>query len=226
MEFIIFALLLISLLRIVSWSGDCPCSIEDLGRVLMDLGRHSSFEYRNRGVLSDGYYDDALDSMNDQAVYLVLSDTRTASSRIISMFTKNRFNHISLSFDYRLSTTVSYNGGNNRYSPGLNPETVGDLLRTEDSAVLIYRLEVSKEQKMKILKMIRDIDDEGSSYNILGLVLNRSIRPNIMYCSQFVYGLLRDSGAQYFTVGDKGTVKPSDFIELDYRRDLQFCYEL
>jgi hypothetical protein len=201
------------------------CSVRDFGEVIMDLGKHSSFKYQNQGVLKDNFYNTVLDTMNDEAVYLILSNTRTASSKIISLFTENEFNHVSLSFDYELNSIVSYNGGNKRYLPGLNPEKVDDLIKAEDSSAFVYRLEVTTEQKMAILNKVRDIDNEGSSYNMLGLILNKSIKPNIMYCSQFVYTILKEAGAQYF-IAKNETIKPSDFIEQDYRRSLKFCYEL
>ena len=222
---LIICLFILSVLMITAPKETSVCSIRDFGEVVMDLGNHSSFRYQNRGVLNEHYYNTVLESMNDEAIYLILSNTRTASSRIISLFTENEFNHVSLSFDYELNTLVSYNGGNKRYFPGLNPEKVDDLVKAENSSALVYRLEVTPEQKMAILNKVRNIDNEGSSYNILGLVLNKSFKPNIMYCSQFVYKLLAGAGVQYF-IAENNIIKPSDFIEQDYRRSLKFCYEL
>jgi hypothetical protein len=60
---------------------------------------------------------------------------------------------------------------------------------------------------------------------MLGLVINQSYKPNIMYCSQFVYNMLETAEAVYFH-SDAMTIKPTDFIEKDYHRKLEFVEEL
>ncbi|MGF7012142.1 hypothetical protein M2146_002696 [Lachnospiraceae bacterium PF1-22] len=50
-------------------------------------------------------------------------------------------------------------------------------------------------------------------------------QPNIMFCSQFVYTMLKCAGLQYFEMRP-AQVKPSDFVELDYHRKLEFAYEI
>jgi hypothetical protein len=72
---------------------------------------------------------------------------------------------------------------------------------------------------------VEEINREGNAYNMLGLVLKYSHKPNIMFCSQFVYRMLQIAGLAYFNK-DNGKVRPTDFIELDYYRNLQFVYEL
>ena len=200
--------------------------IMDLHFILRNLKNHNSFQYINRNALSETFHKDAMYSMNDAAVYLLLSDTKTPASRFLSYFTKDRYNHISLSFDAGLKTIVSYNGGNSRFLPGLNPENILDLLSGQNSRVLVYRLKLTTEQKRDIFNRVIDIDEKGSSYNIIGLITRKSHKPNIMYCSQFIYNLLRGSGLQYFIVSERENIKPSDFIELDYKRYLDFCFEL
>jgi len=86
-------------------------------------------------------------------------------------------------------------------------------------------LEVTRAQKQAIIDKVSNINSEGSSYNLIGLIFNKSMKPNIMFCSQFIYTVLKDSGAAYFAAG-KQPLKPSDFIELDYRRNLKFCFEV
>lgn len=220
--FIILAILLIS-----NTIFDFPyrCSIRDITEIANNIKSHNSFSYQNRKVLNDEYYKKALKNINDESIYLILSNTQTATSKFISIFTKKRFNHISLSFDYNLYTLVSYNGGNNRNPPGLNLEFKNDLVGEDCSSALVYKLRITQKQKMQMLNKVIDIDKVGSSYNLLGLIHNKSIKPNIMYCSQFVYKMLKESGIEYFSIGNN-KIKPSDFIEFDYFRNLEFCYEL
>jgi hypothetical protein len=66
---------------------------------------------------------------------------------------------------------------------------------------------------------------KGSAYNMIGLLVKRSYKPNIMFCSQFVYKMLKLARVQYFNKKD-GEVRPTDFIELDYYKKLHFEYEI
>ncbi len=76
-----------------------------------------------------------------------------------------------------------------------------------------------------MIQKIEQINKEGSAYNLIGLTLNVSIKPNIMYCSEFVYCLLDYADATYFDKND-AKVKPTDFVELDYYRKVSFEYEI
>ncbi|MBI9103576.1 MAG: hypothetical protein JEY99_14275 [Spirochaetales bacterium] len=206
-------------------NGTTALSMKEIRELLGDLSNHSSFQYINPGVLTEEYFQEATSTLEDEGVYIILSRTGSASSRIIALFTKQEFNHVSLSFDYDLNTAVSYNGGNNIYPPGLNPENIESFKRGKEASILVYRLQATREQKASMIDEIRRINREGSAYNMLGLVFKISIKQNIMFCSQFVYSVLRKSGAHYFKT--KATrVNPSDFIEMDYHRNLKLCYEL
>lgn len=200
-------------------------AVDKLKNIFTDLHRHSSIHYINNGTLTSDYFQAVEATLNNPYIYIVVSNTGSSASEIISLFTRKQYNHTSLSFDPDLKTIISYNGGENVYPPGLNPEMVEAFHKKDDASVLVYRLRTTYEQKRTILEQIRQINQDGSAYNIVGLVVKRSLRPNIMFCSQFVYQMLVNSGLSYF---DKraGTVKPTDFIELDYYKKLDFCYEI
>ena len=97
-------------------------SKEHLQEILHDLPRHSSFSYINNGSLTAEYFQKAAESFNDGFIYLVITQTKSASSEVIGLFTNRIFNHVSLSFDRDLQTIISYNGGEKIKPPGLNPE--------------------------------------------------------------------------------------------------------
>lgn len=200
-------------------------SPENLKTVLGDLHRHSVTQYINNGTLTDAYFERANASLDDPNIYIVISNTGSAASEIISVFTQKQFNHASLSFDSDLDTIISYNGGGNVYPPGLNPEILEQLHQKDDASIMVFSLPVTKEQKALILNKIAEINREGSAYNIVGLFVKRSYKPNIMFCSQFVYKMLKLAGAQYFDKKD-GEVRPTDLIELDYYKKLRFEYEI
>jgi hypothetical protein len=199
-------------------------SYSNFKEITDDLPKHDSFNYVNSGTLTEEYFLAAEKSLDDPGLYIVISNTGTAASEIISVFTQNQFNHASLSFDADLTTIVSYNGGVNVYPPGLNREMVDFLCMKEDASILIYKLPVTIEQKKLALDKIEQINREGSAYNMLGLVTGHSYKPNIMYCSQFVYKILELIGASYFKA--EGTIKPTDLIEKDYHRKLEFMKEI
>lgn len=194
--------------------------------LVAEIPRHGYIRYTSQYNLPNEFFalsHKAIDEDNN--LYIILSKTGSPASEVISLFTHNNFNHLSLSFDRDLKTMVSYNGGNNLQDPGLNIEDLNSLQQKEDSHVLVYSLKASKVQQLKILKQIKKINNEGSAYNILGLITSHSIRPNMMFCSQFVYSMLQEAGLTFFEALH-GEVKPTDFIEKDYQQKLKFEYEI
>jgi len=200
-------------------------SVSNMVNIVSDLPNHNSFRYINNGTLTPEYFEAARDSLDDQNIYIVISSTGSAASEIISVFTKKQYNHASLSFDLELKTIISYNGGDKLYPPGLNHEMIEFFNKKPDASVIVYRLEASRAQKERILSMVYEINEQGSAYNILGLVLKYSHKSNILFCSQFVYKMLKCAELEYFDKNE-ALVTPMDLVELDVRRKLQFAYEI
>ena len=200
-------------------------SISNIAEVIKDMPRHDSFRYINNGSLTQEYFDKARESLSDPNLYLVISNTGSAASDIISVFTGKQYNHASLSFDADLQTIISYNGGERMYPPGLNEEMLEYFAKTPSSKILVYSLACPVENKERLIEKIADINKEGSAYNMLGLVIKKSHKPNIMFCSQFVYKMLDFAGVGYFTKSD-GYVSPTDLIEQDYYKRLRFEKEI
>jgi hypothetical protein len=200
-------------------------SKENIDELKNDLPRHNSFRYVNKGSLTDEYFELAYSTLKDSNIYIVISNTGSPASEIISMFTGKQYNHASLSFDKELRTIISYNGGEKLYPPGLNMETIKYFNRKKDASVIIYSLEINIEKKRTIIDEIKKINGQGSAYNLFGLVLKHSFKPNIMFCSQFVYKMLRIVGVNYFEKED-GQITPTDLIELDYEKKLKYEYKI
>jgi hypothetical protein len=198
---------------------------DSLAEIARDIPRHSYTKYLNKGTLTEDFFRECESSLDDEHIYVVLSCTGSSSSELISLFTRKEYNHVSLSFDRELLTILSYNGGENVYPPGLNREYLDYFNRKKDASMLIYCLDAPKDKKRMVLEKIKEINRNGSAYNLVGLVTKVSVRPNIMFCSQFVYSILRYAGLVYFTE-KAACVKPSDLIERDYYRKLKFCYEI
>src|SRR5699024_9040631 len=120
---------------------------------------------------------------------------------------------------------ISYNGGENVAPPGLNQEQLENFNKKDDASIMVYKISAPKEKKQIAIDKIREINEKGSAYNLVGLVTKVSIRPNIMFCSQFVYNILKVAGLEYFQ-SSATKIKPTDLVEKDYYRKLQFCYEI
>lgn len=189
--------------------------------IIKDMPRHNVVEYINKDTLGEGYYKTAASSLDDGYIYLVLSSTGTAAGEMIRSVTKKDYSHISLSFDAELKTLLSYNGGNNLFSPGMNHELLKFFYKKKDANLLIYKIKATREQKQAALDEVGKIDREGSSYNLIGLLLPYSHKENIMFCSQFIYHILKKTGLAYFKK-EAHDVKPMDFVEMDFRRNLEF----
>lgn len=200
-------------------------SQDNLKEIIEDLPRHDSFRYINDGSLTEAYFQRAVQSLDDPFIYVIVSSTGSAASELISVFTQKQYNHASLSFDKELATIISYNGGERVYPPGLNQEMISFFNKKKDASILVYRLACRQAQKKKILDKVEEINQEGSAYNMIGLVTKYSHKPNIMFCSQFVYQMLKMAGLAYFDKKD-GRVQPTELIEMDYRRKLEFVYEI
>ena len=219
---IILAFLTALVFAVLVFLAATGLSPEDVGELLGALPRHNSFQYINRGSLPETWF--ARAALDEPHVYIVLSNTKSAASKVIARFTGDRYNHVSLAFDAALATLVSFNGGEGSEKPGMNPEKAAEQLKTPGSALAVYRLPVRAAQKQRMLAEIRRINAQGSSYNLLGLVTTRSARPNIMFCSQFVYAMLDSAGLSPFEKTG-GKVKPMDFVRLDREQRLALVYE-
>lgn len=172
-------------------------------------------------ILSKG----CLRVLNNGYLYLVITKSKSPSSEVIGLFTNRAYNHVSISFDRELQTIISYNGGDKLEPPGLNSEILKGLTRRNGSTVLLYRLPATPAQKKIILDKVYEINSEGSAYNLLGLLFKASYQPNIMFCSQFTYTMLELAGLNYFEKAATH-VQPTDFIELDYYRKLEYVTEI
>ena len=200
-------------------------SKDNVHEILQDFPRHSYTKYINKNTLTEEYFEECEKSLNDEHLYIVISSTGSPASELISLFTNKAYNHVSLSFDRDLKTIISYNGGENVSPPGLNVEQLEFFNKKDDASILVYKIAAPKEKKQLAIDKIREINETGSAYNLVGLVTKVSLRPNIMFCSQFVYNILQVAGLAYFQ-SPATKIKPTDLVEKDYYRKLQFCYEI
>lgn len=157
-------------------------------------------------------------------IYIILMDTKTIPSRIVSLFTMYRYSHVAISFDKKCDVIYSFG---RRYlywifNGGFVVENKdGNFFgKFKDTNCKIYEINVSKKQYDVLVKIINDMDKNRDiyKYDYFGIIL-RYLGLNITFknkyvCSYFVAKLLMDSGIYNFDK-DVSFVRPSDFDNMD-----------
>ena len=221
-EKITFQLLPFSFLLCLYYMLSDILTKEIIKSLIKEIPRHSPISYKKKNGFTPEFFEVISKEALSPYIYILISNTLSPANIVLSKFTNKTFNHVSVAFDRELKTLISYNGGEEyNDQPGLNQERLSHLLKNKNSEAYLYRYKVTNEQKEKMLEMITRIDREGSSYNSIMFIRRKPLKPNIMFCSQFLYLLLDHSGASYFQ-NPAEYVEPSDFVEQDYKRVLKF----
>lgn len=161
--------------------------------------------------------------INDRYIYVVLTQTGTRISKAIQRFTKDPYNHSSVTSDIELCEMFSFCRLNKH-----RPLPAGFMHEKVDCGVFemfnsipceIYGFKVSDEQLENYEKLINHfkLKTKLYSYNLLGLLtLALGIpfqRKTRFVCSQFVAYILSETGIASFDK-DVSLVKPEDFRHL------------
>ena len=138
--------------------------------------------------------------MQNKKIYIVLSQTGTWFSRAIKFFTKDPYNHASISLDKELTQMYSFGRKkvNNPLRGGFVREYTdkGVFAKFKDTKAMVVCLDVSEEQFRKISEKLYDMEQDPNKYkyNFRGLILGYmhlpSERRNRFYCSEFVRYIL------------------------------------
>lgn len=154
-------------------------------------------------------------------IYIVLTYTGTILSKIIKMYTRKEYSHVSISLDENLDSMYSF-GRKNAYNPfwgGFVRESTkfGTFKRFKRSKTKIYSLEVSDEDYSKIKNIIDEFNTNKDKYsfNVLGLIgvcLNYKVKKvNSFYCAEFVKYVLENTSIK-LNIPD--VVKVDDFEKI------------
>ena len=111
--------------------------------------------------------------MSDQKIYLLLTDTGSMLTRTIKLFTRKKYNHVSLAFDAELADTFSFGRkkANNPFIGGfIHEDVTSDFYSRAKCAV--YELTVSEKQAAVMRGYVSSFekDKEKYHYNLLGLL--------------------------------------------------------
>ena len=157
-------------------------------------------------------------------VYIVLTYTGTILSKIVKLYTRKEFSHVSISLDENLDEMYS-SGWLHPYNPvwgGFVHENrnKGTYKRFNKTKTRIYSIQVNDEQYESVKKVIKDIQDKNKvksyGFNVLGLFLvafnYRLKRERCYYCAEFVKECLDKSNIE---LGLQEIIKPEDFNKLE-----------
>lgn len=167
----------------------------------------------------------------EKQIYILLSHSGSILSKLINIYTKTNYTHVSLGLDRDLYELYSF-GRLKPYNPvvgGFIREDIlnGTYTRFPNTRCAIYLLTVTEEQYERLNEEIRKftLEQEKYKYNLLGLIgviLNRPIQREYSYfCSQFVSEVLTNSGIDIIQK-TPGLTSPLDFIECE---ELEIIYE-
>ncbi len=158
-----------------------------------------------------------------KSIHIVLTATGTLFSRCIGLYTKERYNHVSLCLDSKIHEFYSF-GRKIRWFPLYG----GFVIEHTDSGMYkafgntmcaIYRLDIEDHKFDQLEQAVSQfiMNKNMYGYNILGLfgvMMNRPMkRRNKYFCTQFVATMLYENGI--FDFGkDMSLVTPQDFYEI------------
>ena len=155
-------------------------------------------------------------------VYIVLTYTGTILSKVVKLYTRKEYSHVSISLDENLEKMYSF-GRENPYlilPAGFVHEgvDVGTFKRFKRTKTAIYSLQVSDEQYENLKKEIDKFnkDKENYDFNIMGLFTAmfrvKLRREKKLYCAEFVKVVLDDAGVE---TNLPNCVRPDDFKYID-----------
>lgn len=161
-------------------------------------------------------------------IYIILTHTGTALSKLIKGFTKDEFSHVSIALDIELKEMYSF-GRLNPYNPfwgGFVHEYIdkGTFKRFYKTRAKVYSLEITEQQYESIKSNIDQIKNNKENYkfNIIGLFaagFHKKIeKEKSFYCAEFVKYVMEKADIK---TDLPDIVKPEDFKNI---KELQEIY--
>ncbi|MGN1481462.1 hypothetical protein [Porcipelethomonas sp.] len=161
-------------------------------------------------------------------IYILVCQTGTKVAKILKMFTRKPYNHVSVSADPCLDEMYSFCRNNpSRPLPAtFNREVVGKgtLGKFNNIPCEVYRLPVTKKQKQLFENNIEYFKNnrEYFSYNCIGLGLIffhiAYKRKNKFVCSQFVGYIMEKSGIKLDIPKPFCLYTPEDFRHIGFAK--------
>ena len=160
--------------------------------------------------------------MKKKKIYIMYSYTGTILSRIIKVFTHEKYVHISISLDKKLKKVYSFGRQNPRwmFPCGFAMEDIQLISQVcKNTICQLYELEISQSSYYKLKKKIKKYIKHKNCYryNIKGLFhinFNKIYQRDTHFvCSQFIGKLFIDSDIYDFKK-DYSIIKPKDIVSI------------
>ena len=163
-------------------------------------------------------------------IYIILTQSGTEVSKMIKLFTKEKYNHSSICLDENFNEFYSF--GRKKIN---NPLIGGFVIENafthvfgkfENVPCMILKKEVTDEQYENLKEIINDFikNKDNYSYAFIGLALTDTrysiVNNSKFFCSQFVAKVLNDISIK--TPKSPEHMHPMDFTQVS---DTQIIYE-
>ena len=158
-------------------------------------------------------------------IYIILSYSGTFPSKIIKIFTRYKYSHVSLALNDNINKMYSF--GRKKVN---NPFNGGFIIETKKSSfykkfnktnctIIEIEIENNKYKELNSILNKYKKDIEIYRYDILGLFLRifkiKIQRKNYNICTEFVASLLREANIYNF---NKKIIKPKDFLDIPNKK--------
>lgn len=166
--------------------------------------------------------------MKNKNIYVIVTYTGTILSKIVRLYTRAEYCHVSVSLDKNLKEMYSF-GRLNPYNPfigGFVHESCeyGTFKRFKKTKAEIYSLKITEKHYNKIKKIVYSMEKSKKIYkfNTLGLFASafniKYESENSYYCSEFIKYIIENADNN---IKLSKFAKPNDFR---YISDLEFVY--
>lgn len=155
---------------------------------------------------------------NLRNIYLVQTKTGTLASRIINLFLREEYVHLSISLDSDLNQMYSF-GQVQSINPFVGGFQREDFTETalSLSSCKIHKVPVSKDTYKQITKRLESLENNSDNYhyNVLGLITAYFRIPwdrtYAFFCSEYISKLLTDTNVVKHQI-PHSTIRPEELI--------------
>ena len=154
-------------------------------------------------------------------IYIILTNTGTVISRIVKIYTRKKYGHVSIALDKKLKNMYSFGRlkATNPFIGGFVHESKnhGTFYRFKDTTATIYSLKIEDEKYNKLKEEIEFFKKTRREYsfNTIGLFAVAAHlkikRKNKYYCAEFVQELLSRANVHNEF---PNIIKPEDFLKI------------
>jgi hypothetical protein len=159
--------------------------------------------------------------MGEKKIYILFTATGSWLTKLIKLYTKKPFNHVSLSFDQQLTETYSFGrkSSSNPFIGGFVREKIAEgLFKKASCQVYSYTIPESDYKQMKMKVRQFETEKDLYKYNFIGLfaiILNYDLRrKNAFFCSQFVATILNEK--KYILDKSPNLCTPQDLMDMEH----------